>query len=200
MIKLLPILLLALCANSFAQKKFEAEGVTNITKITILNPGVSYEQRIAKFQTLYLQAFMNGSVSKSGFGGSEFYFDPALTLQYRLYYNAKSRMNRGRKTSLNNLNYIGAVWQTFFSTIPIENTYYTPEKRRAVNSAAVVWGFQRNYSKRFSLDLNIGPGILFAKTTYNNGLSKATINQSQFTLYGQLNIGFWLNSRNKETD
>jgi hypothetical protein len=39
--------------------------------------------------------------------------------------------------------------------------------------------------------------MLFANTTQTDPFNgtKTTISQSQFTLYGQLNIGFWLNKQ-----
>ena len=204
--KIILAFLLLLSTNAFSQEKQESSGVTDIFKVTFLNPGISYEKKLAKFQTLYLQAFMNLAVSTSTdvFGrnnDAKFYLDPALTLQYRYYYNFKHRSDKGRRTSFNNLNYVSAVWQTFFSKVPLKSTYYQPENRRPVHIAAVVWGIQRNNRKRFSLDLNVGPGVLFSKTNYNDfSGNKFSISQSQFTLYSQLNLGFWLNKRAKDWD
>ena len=190
----------------FCQEKNEGGDVTDIAKITFLNPGFSYEKRIGKFQTLYLQAFMNTSDTKtsSTYGPDtyDFYFDPAITAQYRYYYNSKRREEKGLRTSMNNLNYIGPVYQVFFSRIPF--TLYTkPAERRAVQFAGAVWGIQRNYSKaRFALDINVGPGVLFTKTTFYDSFNdiNTTISQSQFTVYSQLNLGFWLNKREKSME
>lgn len=197
--KKLIIIVFLFCGPAvFSQDKNTDADVTDIFKITVLNPGVSYEKRIGKFQTIYLQAFMNLSATRNSIFGSEtyeYFFDPALTAQYRYYYNYGRRNDKGLRTSMNNLNYFSPVYQVFFSEIPF--TYTTvPEKRRPVHAVAAVWGMQRNYTKlRFALDLNIGPGLLFASTTYSDFLGgpKKKISQSQFTFYGQLNIGFWLN-------
>jgi hypothetical protein len=178
--------------------------VTDVTKITILNPGFSYEKRIGKFQTIFLQAFMNTSsaTSRSIYGTeARFYFDPAVTAQYRYYYNFNRRSDKGLRTALNNLNYVTAVWQTFFSRLPLKNFSYEPQSRRAVNLAALARGIQRNFIKRFALDLNVGPGVLFTNTTFTDydGIT-SSLSQSQFTLFGQLNIGIWLNSRDKNPE
>ena len=46
------------CALSSLSQEPDVD-VTNVTKITILNPGFSHERRIGKFQTVYGQFFMN---------------------------------------------------------------------------------------------------------------------------------------------
>lgn len=184
----------------FCQEKEKEMDVTDLFKITVLNPGLSYEKRIGKFQTLYFQAFMNLSATRSsGFGNDvyKYYFDPAITAQYRYYYNFKGREDKGLRTSMNNLNYVAPVYQVFFSEVSF-TTVTAPDKKRPVHAVAAVWGMQRNYTKaRFALDVNIGPGMLFANTTQTDPFNgtKTTISQSQFTLYGQLNIGFWLNKQ-----
>ena len=51
-------ILLSCVLTGYSQQQTD---VTNVTKVTILNPGVSYEARIAKFQTIYVQGFMSTS-------------------------------------------------------------------------------------------------------------------------------------------
>jgi len=189
----------------FCQEKNTGADVTDIFKVTVLNPGLSYEKRIGKFQTLYFQAFMNfSSTSSSGYGGQtyKYFVDPAITAQYRYYYNSASREDKGLRTTRNNLNYLAPVYQLFLSEVPFTNST-APDKRRPVHAVAAVWGIQRNYTRaRFALDLNIGPAMLFANTTQTDPFdgTKTTISQSQFTLYGQLNIGFWLNKQDKDSE
>jgi hypothetical protein len=68
--------------------------------------------------------------------------------------------------------------------------------RRACNTVGVVWGFQRNYRKRFSLDLNLGLGYLFSTATVlDNTGQTVRENLGEFTTLGQLTLGFWLNKR-----
>ena len=126
------------------------------------------------------------------------YFDPALTAQYRYYYNAVKRAAKEKRTELNNLNYVGGVLQTVFSDAVIADGDVKQKNRRPINSIGVVWGIQRNGTKRFSLDLNLGIGYLFAKGTRYNEIAGATYSSpvSQLTVPGQLNLGFWLNKKN----
>lgn len=184
----------------FCQEKNTGEDVKDIFKVTVLNPGISYEKRIGKFQTLYFQCFMNVSASKtSTFGGDtyDYYYDPAFTVQYRYYYNEQSRRDKGKRTSTNNLNYLAPVYQVFFSQLPFNNSV-EPDERRPVHFIATVWGIQRNYnSAHFALDLNVGPGVLFTSTTYTDPFNgtKMTKSESQFAVYAQLNLGFWLSKK-----
>src|SRR5436190_11412133 len=79
--------------------------VRNVSKITILNPGLSYEMRVGKHQTLYGQVCMNVSAyysySSSLGTTSGVNLDPAATLQYRFYYNPMTRFEKGRRTEMN---------------------------------------------------------------------------------------------------
>jgi hypothetical protein len=58
---------------------------------------------------------------------------------------------------------------------------------RSLNSFGIAWGISRNYKKRFSLDLSIGPGYYYTKRT--------TVSEGGITLVGQISLGFWLNKR-----
>jgi len=175
----------------------------SVAKVTILNPGLSYETRIGKFQTVYGQAFMNVSASysySSSMGSnSKFYFDPAVTLQYRYYYNGMKRMEMERRTEMNSMNYVAAVSEVIFSKMRLSTNYFDEWNRRAITRLGVVWGLQRNYRQRFSLDLNMGLGYMFAKgTTYNYSGQLKTKTVTMPAIMGQFNIGFWLNREREE--
>jgi hypothetical protein len=192
------VTLLLVCTASFSQEETD---ITNLTKLTFLNPGMSQEVRVAKLQSVYLQAFMNTSAyfsysSSLGTDGGV-YFDPAATAQYRYYYNAKKRVEKGKRTGMNSLNYITGLVETVFTTAAISEGDLNEEKRRPVAKIGAAWGIQRNGTKRFGLDLNLGLGYAFAKgTEYDiNGLTKSSA-VSQFTLLGQLNLGFWFGKGN----
>ena len=193
------LLLIFISTNCFSQGKGEPD-ITNVTKVTFFNPGVSYEKRIGKFQSLYVQAFMSTSFAV-GFSDalgstSSIHFDPGFTLQYRYYYNSVQREAKGKRTEMNSLNYVSAVLQTVFSNVNISSSYLPEAKDRAVNILGLAWGFQRNYKKRFSLDLNLGIGYLFTTaTTTNDAGQHHTRNVGQPTTTSQLNLGFWLNKR-----
>ena len=192
-------LLIFISTNCFCQGKTQPD-ITDVTKVTFFNPGFSYEKRMGKFQSLYAQAFMSTSFAVGfsdalGFSSS-IHFDPAFTLQYRYYYNSAQRQAKGKRTEMNSLNYVSAIFQTVFSNVNISSSYLPEEKNRAVNILGVAWGFQRNYKKRFSLDLNLGIGYLFTTaTTTDNGGQNNTRNVGQVTTTSRLNLGFWLNKR-----
>lgn len=174
--------------------------IINITKITFLNPGISHERRLAKLQSLYLQAFLNTSANfsySSSLGTSAgIYFDPAFTVQYRYYYNAGKREARGKTTAMNNLNYLSPVFEMTLSKNRLASSDYAEENLRPINRIELVWGMQRNYKKHFSLDFNLGIGWLFAKgTTLNDIGEKISNNHSEPIIGGQLNLGFWLGKR-----
>jgi hypothetical protein len=190
---------LLISKNCVGQDKNEAD-VTNITKVTFFNPGISYERRIQKLQTLYAQVFMNTSGRieySSSFGNtSTFYFDPAFTLQYRYYYNAARRLANDKRIEMNSLNYLSSIYELVYSKRQISASNYIETNRRALNTFGIAWGFQRNYKRRFSIDLNLGAGYLFGKATLSDNTGQAiTKNVGQFTPVGQLNIGLWLNRR-----
>lgn len=176
--------------------------VTNITKLTFLNPGISYETRVGKWQTIYAQGFLNTSAyfswSSSLGTNSGVYFDPAATAQYRYYYNAANREAKGKRTEMNSMNYVAGIVETIFTQAAADEYHLKEVDRRPVTTIGCAWGIQRNGLKRFSLDLNLGIGYLFTKGTMYNGdysTDTHTVNVSKITGIGQLNLGFWLNKK-----
>ena len=185
--------------DCFSQDQKESN-VTDVSKVTIINPGVSYEKAIGRNQTLYGQLFMNTSAEfnySSTLGSSStFYFDPAVTVQYRYYYNALKRQEKEKRTEMNSLNYLTAVFEAVFSRRPFSTSHPVEDHRRSMNRIGLAWGLQRNYNSRLSFDLNLGPGLLFTKATYIDYRGQTTTsNEGSFTLLGQINLGFWLNRR-----
>jgi hypothetical protein len=197
-VHLLFLLVCAASINTFCQQS--DSDIIDITKLNFLGPGISYEKRIGKFQSLHVQAYMETSVyfSYSDEFGTDagVYFDPALALQYRFYYNAARREAKGKRIAMNSLNYVGAISQVAFlknETI----TYYFPEEGRQPSyTFGVIWGFQRNYLKRFSLDFHIGLGYIAYKMLAFDEADKPVVkNAGEFTPVSQLSLGFWLNKR-----
>lgn len=169
----------------------------NVARVTILNPGLSYEARIARFQTVCVQGFMNisGYFSYSNALGthSKLYFDPAADLQYRYYYNGLKRLEMEKRTGKNSMNYVTLMTEFIFSKMRLSDNYLDESTRRAISRLGVGWGLQRNYQKHFSLDLNFGFGYLISKETQYDAFGQTTTrNISSPTFMGQLNIGFWL--------
>lgn len=185
--------------NSFAQENRQTD-IVNITKATFLNPGISFEKRVAKFQSLLGQAFLSTSFSigYSGFLGntSSITFNPALSLQYRYYYNYERRQKKGKRTEMNSLNYLSATIKTIFSNKRISTSHYIEDNRRPISTVGVVWGIQRNYKKRFSLDFHSGLAYLFTTATMPDNTGQTVKeNVGKFSTLAQLNLGFWLNKR-----
>jgi len=183
---------------SFSQETAEPD-IMNITKVSFLDPGFSYEKRVGKFQSLYGQVFLNisGTIGySSSFGNmSSIFFDPAFAISYRYYYNSAKRQSKGKRTDMNSLNYLSPIFKTIFSKQRISTSYYQEENRRPIYITAIAWGIQRNYMKRFSLDLNLGLGYLLTKSTMPDDSGQIiTKNTGEFTTLIQLNLGFWLNN------
>ena len=126
-----------------------------------------------------------------------FVLDPALTLGYRFYYNYNKREEKGKRTAMNSLNYLSPVFETSYSKNAISSDYLVEEKRRLMNTVGLVWGIQRNYMKRFSLDLQLGAGYLFANSMESGSGSGNTIHKmaGRATTIGRLSLGIWLNRK-----
>jgi len=194
------LLLIIISTNCLSQNRSNAD-ITDVTKLTFFNPGISYEKRIGKFQSLYAQAFMSTSIGlsySSSFGFASFiYFDPAMALQYRFYYNPVKRKSKGKRTEMNSLNYVSSIFDLIISKSSRSFASYYEKDRYATTLVGIAWGLQRNYPKRFSLDLSFGAGYLYTKEAEINDSGQFVIkNAGQFTTLVQLNVGFWLNRRN----
>jgi len=185
-------------------QKNENVGSTNVFKATILNPGIGYEHSIGKTQTIAVQAFMNFSAVfyEDVYGErvkTDVYFDPAFTAQYRYYYNFKKRADDGKRTEMNSGNYVAAVYEGIFSKAPLKNDFVEEADRRLLSRIGAVWGLQRNFMKRLSLDVNVGLGYMTAKSTKYEPFGNVykTGSEGFVTILGQFNIGFWLNNPRK---
>ena len=95
---------------------------------------------------------------------------------------------------MNSLNYVSTIVEMVFFKETVSSNGDT--ELRSLNSFGIAWGLSRNYQKRFSLDLSVGPGYLYAKRTTLNDLGEyITKNEGEITLVGQISLGFWLNKR-----
>jgi hypothetical protein len=189
--------LLLLTTNSYSQNTKEKD-ITDVFKISFLDPGISFEKKIGPFQSLFTQAFLGVGFEygySSSFGSQfDVSADPGANVQYRYYYNQKKRAKRGKRTEMNSLNYLAGIYEMTYTANRIFDTDYEEENRRPIHVFGAVWGMQRNYKKHFSLDLNIGPGYLFATTTTPDDNGKGVKgNGGKFTILSHLNLGFWLN-------
>jgi hypothetical protein len=193
----IPFLLLLLAATDCFSQNDTKTDIRDVTKLNLFEPGISYEKRIGKMQSLAGQAFLSTSIyiGYSDALGNTSSIDvyPALSLQYRYYYNAAKRNAKGKRTEMNSLNYVTAIGEVDFYR---ENLSFTENDLRTLKVFGIAWGFQRNYPKRFSLDLSFGLGYVFTKqTTINNAGEYITENTGNVTNIGQIGFGFWLNKR-----
>jgi len=191
------LLLLLISIPSLSQEQ-EKSDITDVTRASFVSPGISYEKKIGKSQTLCARAFMGMSFYfsySSDFGTtSGFDLNPAWSLQYRYYYNSARRKDQGKRTEMNSLNYLTALVEMLFFKETVSSNGDTDI--RSINSIGIAWGLSRNYQKRFSIDLSVGPGYFFAKrTTLNEFGEYITKNEGGFTFVGQIGLGFWLNKR-----
>lgn len=176
--------------------------VTKVVKLTVINPGASYENRIGKLQTLFVQPFIKSSIHAEPENiivfpfrtHTTYYFDPAVTAQFRQYYLTKKQRRSAKAHSLNSMNYLALYEELFFSKRPI---YQNVTSRRGYNKLAIVWGLQRNLPDHFSVNFHVGYAYTFPlKPFYDLSGQKPdeTLNES---LLVQLNLGFWLNGKRK---
>ena len=179
------LLILTLITKSLLAQNNDTIGVSNILKANFLFPGLSYEQKVSKFKTFYFSAHLNSYVARStDYYGSQYYLfaGPAIDVEFRNYYNFNMRSKRNLRTNMNSVDYIAPIYIATYVNSPA-NT----QNRRLVQQIGVVWGMQRNYSRRFSLDINGGIGYLFNAKEIRNQLWPIL----------QLRLGFWLNNKSK---
>lgn len=194
--RFLIILLLSVSISAAAQK--EKADAVHVIKATILNPGISGEFRFAPFQTVYTQVSLNPLLSRYA-NKYKLYITPSFTVQDRNYFNYRKRAMRGLRTEMNSMNYVAASFESSYTNAPMAGYGSKTLSARLLNTVGLYWGMQRNYPRRFSLDLNFGPAYQFTRSTYPNYFNPAspsyTVKESRFTFWGQLNIGIWLNAR-----
>jgi len=207
------LLLFSFQFSTFAQDENE-KILSKIFKVNFFaEPGLSYEIPTAKLQSLLVSAFMNSAISykiKNGLFGPEisdfkFYFDPTLSLQYRQYINYNKRIEKQKKTELNNMSYLAFVYENIYTKVPQSKVYYGDIlKRRSIHRSGIVFGIQRNSKgKNFSLDFNIGLGYKFSKSEYVcncfDGVNYVTNitnkNESGLTFISRLGLGIRLNNK-----
>ncbi|RYY66668.1 MAG: hypothetical protein EOO12_03560 [Chitinophagaceae bacterium] len=205
----LTVFFLVLAGSVRAQRAPADSGdIRDMPRVTFLNPGLGFEKRVGRLQSVVAEAYaglgLDGNSNSSIVGVRyDVYFEPAASFQYRYYYNYKARSRAGRRTENNNLNFVGPLYQVFWT----RNSMYAPvgEKQdevRPEHDLGFVWGMQRNYPKRFSLELAVGVGYAFRKetryqysNTYPYTYTTWTESANSYTIVGQFSLGFWLGKR-----
>ena len=171
-----------------------------VAAVTFLTPGFSYEVKTAQYQTLHASAFMNlaASFSVSSETGSEssFYFDPALALQYRVYYNFEKRVQRNKRTEKNSANFFAISAGAMLSKMRMSSSYFEESSRRPVYHIAGLWGLQRNMPGRLNMNLSAGLGYRWASSTgpLPDG-GKVKENHGRLIIPFEMGLGIWLGRR-----
>ena len=189
------ILLLLISGKCFSQDDI-GNNIRDVTKATFFDPGISYEKSVGKLQSLTARAFLSSVIAigySSSLGNtSSINIYPALSLQYRYYYNTGKRKSKGKRTEMNSANYLAGLTEMYF----YKESILSETNMRTQKTMGITWGFQRNYASRFSVDLSFGLGYVFTKqTTINDAGQIGTINTGEFTNVGQIALGFWLNRK-----
>lgn len=187
---------LAMTIVAFVSKA-QTGSTENVLSLTFLHPGISYEIKTARYQTLHLSTYMNVNASfRSGpYMEDEwnFYFDPAIAAQYRFYYNFEKRLNKNARTEKNSANFIAFEAGTTFSKMRMTSSYYEEDTRRPVNNIALLWGMQRNMPRRFSLNFSAGVGLVWAQAHYpGEGGTIGKETYSKLNVPVNLGLGIWL--------
>lgn len=181
------IILIIWSQNSImAQTTKSSDYVSNLWKVNVFLPGMSYEQKLFSLATLNMDAYMDGllvSRSESAYGEAKLYFTPSFKTEFRTYYNLLTRKAKGLPTDRNNANYLAPLYMGRYST----TGDYSPFTW--VSQVGAVWGLQRNSPKGFSMDFNAGLVFTFNSKYYNY------FDPAQFVV--QLRLGYWIGKKNK---
>lgn len=174
----------------------DSDVASSIFKVNFLSPGISYEVKTGNSKTLYFQTYLSSAaIIDADADDVSWFFDPALLTQFRYYYNGEKRAAKGKRTAMNSMNYIAPSMEFLYSKFPVGTTV-EENNRRPVYNAGLVWGLQRNYDNRFSVDFAIGPGYRFSTSEATGaGGETSTNRRSEFALLAHLNLGFWLNKK-----
>ena len=177
------LLILLLYLRVTAQGKEKEQNTVGVTKITFMEPGISHEFPVGRSQSFFIRGGLTATLATD-------YYDEITgvlfrlfgSTSYRVYYNFDKRNLQEKNTARNSANYFALL--VLAATSPLnKDTDYTPRLNKGLLNTGIVWGFQRNYPSRFSLDLNIGLGYVKAGTL------------DGFSPIGELNIGLWLGKK-----
>lgn len=185
-----PIITILFCLAVLQTKAQKKKYTQNLLTATILSPGLSYEVAAGNKHTIKLKAIAFPGFRYSSTlllnGRSHFAFTPTFILSGdgRYYYNFQQRLKKEKNIGRNSANYLalsgsyGYSIETFYAQDGAIIRTATPHR-----DAGFLWGMQRNYDNRFSVDFNIGPSIL------------TPILDEQFGIIANLTLGIWLGKR-----
>jgi hypothetical protein len=152
--------------------------------LTFLEPGAGIELPLGKQSTAKLRAGITATLGVNEFENDlKFFPRPMGSLSFRYYYNFAKRDDNGLNTDFNSANYVAILGMYAAETFRKDVLLARYDITSSLLNAGVVWGLQRNYKKRFSLDLNVGAGFV------SNG------DVTGYSIIGEFTLGIWLNKR-----
>lgn len=184
------------CTLLKAQDSLYSKQTVNVLRLQFVFWGVNYEKKVGRKQTIQgsLNLFEQINFSYSSSFGYRFTypFTPSTGLQYRLYHNLKRRSSLGKNISLNSGDYFASGYRI---SLPV-NMY--DNIRRPEQSLAFYYGIQRNFKKRFYIDLGAGVVYRFRQEATLtgpiwDGVRYSVADKVSFGSF--LNFGIWLNKR-----
>jgi hypothetical protein len=181
---LISFFLVCVSLQLHAQKTTYTEPVLTAT---FLSPGITYEHPVANKLTLKGKAaFIVGwSFSASSALGQSYSLAPTALAagQFRYYYNFGLRKTREKNIAHNSANYISFLARYGYSGVTYhygDQGNYSIKQASHMPDFGIVWGIQRNYKNRFSIDCSAGPSLY--EPLANN----------EFTLLADISLGIWL--------
>jgi hypothetical protein len=145
-----------------------------LIRLHFLVPGILVEQHIKDYSTIIFDVGTGFSYQYTEINGvreSDFYINPYLRIEPRMYTSFPKRKHLGRRTDYYSSQYAGFQIKIGFPTGQYE----------AWQSFGPLWGFQRTLGKKGYWNIGLGLGI----TLYNG--------ESSFGGIGDFGIGFILN-------
>src|SRR5258705_13958139 len=95
--------ILLLSSNAgHAQSVESTAGTTNLFKLNFFLPGISYEQKLAKYSTIDFASYVDFMLTKRNENGIDvhhLFLTPSFNAGYRIYYNMKRREGKGLLTA-----------------------------------------------------------------------------------------------------
>jgi len=180
------LLIITLIISTLANAQ-ETTSLTNLFKIDILTLGISTELKVAENHTIVGGVnfgFIYSTRSKEN-GIKTFYtLLPTFYGEYRIYYNRKERINKGKWKSVYGNS--GAYFAPHFRYIGkklTDNCCFDVTVPSDELGLGFVLGIQRTFASHFQLGINIGSGRSI-------GPGEGLGDTSRFIFIGNLNFSY----------
>ncbi|MFZ9661409.1 MAG: hypothetical protein ACO29O_05970 [Chitinophagaceae bacterium] len=168
--------------------------IEDVYKLNLINPGISLEKKIFKYNTVQANIFWNTTINlikNSDLLTKQYnmFLDPTINIQYRHYYNYYKRADRGAIIENNGANFIGGMFERTVTRLPIQDKDLV-ETARPVFKLGAIYGLQRTLFNVVVLEGYLGTGYLWETKSLQTSDGNTTKYQSgSFGIFAQLNIG-----------